>query len=151
MIGASACLCGIPCRYDGKANTIADIEDLHKAGKVVDICPEVLGGLPTPRIPSEIQGGCGADVWAGTASVVSKAGADVTDAFKRGAIAALARLRAANVTAVVLKERSPSCGTSVIYDGAFSGARVPGCGVAAAHFRAHGLQLFSEENYKGNI
>jgi hypothetical protein len=56
MIGASACLCGIRCRYDGKANTIPDTEDLYRAGKVVAICPEVLGGLPTPRIRCAIQG-----------------------------------------------------------------------------------------------
>jgi uncharacterized protein YbbK (DUF523 family) len=151
MIGASSCLCGISCRYDGKANTVPDIEDLYKAGKVVDICPEVLGGLPTPRIPSEIVGGIGNDVWDGNAPVMSKTGVDVTEAFKNGAIAALVKLQAQNVTKVILKERSPSCGTQFIYDGSFGGIRIPGCGVTAAHFKAHGLILFSEENYKGNV
>jgi uncharacterized protein YbbK (DUF523 family) len=150
-IGASACLCGVACRYDARANTVADIEELWRAGRAVAVCPEVLGGLPTPRTPSEIRGGDGAAVWAGCARVVSKKGDDVTEQFKMGAIAALEQITAAKIGKVVLKERSPSCGSVAIYDGSFTGAKVPGRGVAAAYFIDHGIEVMSEENYKGKL
>jgi uncharacterized protein YbbK (DUF523 family) len=150
-IGASACLCGIRCRYDGRANTVRDIEELWRAGRAVAVCPEVLGGLPTPRMPSEIRGGDGAAVWAGRARVVSKQGDDVTEQFKKGAIAAFEQVAMSKISKVVLKERSPSCGSLTIYDGSFTGAKVPGCGVAAAYFTSHGIALLSEENYKRRL
>jgi uncharacterized protein YbbK (DUF523 family) len=147
MIGASACLCGLECRYDAKANTVVEIEDLYKSGMVVDICPEQMGGLPTPRIPAEIQNGDGRDVWKGTAKVVSKTGADVTDQFKKGAMEALKRIQSLGVKKVILKERSPSCGSNLIYNGQFDGTKIPGFGVTSALFIENGIEVLSEEEY----
>jgi uncharacterized protein YbbK (DUF523 family) len=151
MIGASACLCGIRCRYDGKSNLVPDIEDMYKSGRVVAICPEVLGGLPTPRIPCRIRGGTGTDVWSGTATVTNRSGADVTQAFKNGAIAALEKLQKANITKVILKRGSPSCGMQVFNPRKFNPNWIPRCGVAAAYFKEKGLEIFSEDNYKGHV
>lgn len=148
MLGISACLSGIACRYDGGSNEITALKELVETGQAVMICPEVLGGLPTPRHPAEIQGGDGFDVWKGQARVLDNAGNDLTEAFKQGAIKAFEELRELQITELVLKERSPSCGSSLIYDGSFSGTRIKGVGVATAYFIQQGLPVYSEENWQ---
>ncbi|MDT2596969.1 DUF523 domain-containing protein [Enterococcus dongliensis] len=148
MLGISACLGGIACRYDGDSNEIAALKKLVETGQAIMICPEVLGGLPTPRPPAEIQGGDGFDVWQGRAKVFDKMGNDLTDAFKQGAISAYNELKKLQITGLVLKEKSPSCGSSLIYDGSFSGTRIKGVGVATAYFIQQGLPVYSEENWQ---
>ena len=138
-LAASACLCGHKVRYDGGDCAVPNA----LPEQVLPICPEVMGGLPTPRAPAEIVGGDGHDVWAGRACVMDAHGEDVTEAFKQGAILALQRLQAAHIVTVYLKSKSPSCGQGQIYDGSFSGNLHDGDGVATALFKSHGIQVIS--------
>lgn len=138
MLLISACLAGIPCRYDGGANPVPALAELAARGEAIPVCPEVLGGLPTPRIPSERL----AD-----GRVINAAGEDVTESFALGAQRALAVCRAQGCTRAVLKARSPSCGRDVIYDGSFTHSLVPGDGVFAALLRAEGVEVLTEEEY----
>ena len=133
----SACLSGIPCRYDGRSNLRPEIAELVKRGEAVPVCPEVLGGLPTPRTPSERKGD----------RVVAATGEDVTQAFASGAEAALYIAEEYGCSAAVLKARSPSCGCGRIYDGTFSRTLVDGDGLFAALLRKKGFQLFTEETF----
>ena len=132
----SACLLGVSCRYDGGGKALDGLERLMERYELIPVCPEQLGGLPTPRTPSERRGG----------RVVSRDGADVTDAFRRGADQAcrLAGLYGAKLA--LLKARSPSCGSGTVYDGSFTGRTVPGSGVAAEALAAMGVMVYSEEN-----
>jgi len=147
MIVISACLAGVHCRYDRGHNGIAAIEDLIRAGKALPVCPEQLGGLPTPRNPAEIVGGDGDDVLDGRARVIDNQGRDVTEAFVQGAYQALRIAQAAGARVAVLKESSPSCGSHRIYDGTFRKQKKPGHGVTAALFRRHGIRVVSEEEF----
>ncbi|MBX7219178.1 MAG: DUF523 domain-containing protein [Blastocatellia bacterium] len=142
----SSCLVGNPVRYNGvDVPCPSSILDAWKAeNRIVPVCPEVAGGLPIPRPPAEIQGGTGADVLRGTASVADIAGNLVTDSFVAGAEAALALARRHNARLAVLKEKSPSCGSSLIYDGTFSGKAFPGQGVTTALLEANGIRVFSD-------
>ncbi|WCK53562.1 DUF523 domain-containing protein [Aneurinibacillus sp. Ricciae_BoGa-3] len=144
----SACLMGCECRYDGKANYKEEIEQLIKEGRAVPACPEQLGGLSTPRNPAEIVGGDGFDVLDGKARVVDNTGQDVTEQFLQGARQALRIAKAAGATHAILKERSPSCGSTGIYDGTFSRTKQPGVGVAAALLIRNGIQVESEEKWQ---
>lgn len=137
----SACLAGFPCRYDGKSQPHPEVMRLIAAGLAIPICPEQLGGLPTPRSAAEIIGGDGHDVLAGKARVMNVADEDVTEQFVRGAeiVADLAQLCGATVA--ILQERSPSCGTSKVYDGSFSRQLRPGQGVTAAKLAQLGLEV----------
>lgn len=148
----SACLAGERCRYSGDGfQEYPELRRLVKEGKAIPVCPEVLGGAPVPRDPCEIRGGDGFDVLDGRARVFSSRGEDKTTVFVRGAAAVLDLARRAGARTAVLKERSPSCGSSAIYDGTFTGAKVPGCGCAAALLLREGLDVYSEENYKRKI
>jgi len=148
MIGISACLGGICCRYDGKSKEVASLKELVAENKAVLICPEVLGGLPIPRPPAEIQGGDGFDVWNDHAIILTNKGENVTEQYKKGAKKALIQLQTSNITTLILKENSPSCGSHTIYDGSFSGILNEGVGVATAYFILNGLTVFSEENWQ---
>ncbi|WP_258360243.1 DUF523 domain-containing protein [Moorella sulfitireducens (nom. illeg.)] len=143
----SACLAGEKCKYSGGHNLVPAIAALVREGKATPVCPETLGGLTIPRPPAEIQGGDGHDVLAGRARVVDKEGRDVTDAFLRGAVATLAKAREMGTELVVLKEKSPSCGSKLIYDGSFTGTTRPGPGVTAALLREHGFKVISEVGF----
>ena len=131
----SACLLGEPCRYDGKSVPCREVIELGDRFELVLVCPEQLGGLPTPRTPSEVQP---------DGRVVDREGIDRTAAFRAGAEAALAIAREHGCQRAILKENSPSCGSTRVYDGTFSGVLVPGMGVAAALLRAAGLEVLSE-------
>lgn len=144
----SACLCGCRCTYRGGEHPRPELARLYAGGKVLPVCPEVLGGLPIPRPAAEICGGDGADVLAGRARVMTATGHDVTAAFLLGARRAADVARAAGIRAAVLKARSPSCGCGVIYDGSFSRSTRPGDGVAAALLRARGMRVFSDEEWE---
>ncbi len=143
VVAVSACLLGERCRFDGRDKLDRDlVERLRAEGaEIVPICPEVLGGLGTPRPAAEIRGGDGEDVLDGRARVVVVAtGKDVTREFLVGAEAALAAARAAGATEAVLKERSPSCGPTEVHR---DGGPKPGLGVAAALFRRAGLRVIA--------
>jgi len=143
----SACLLGEAVRYDG-GDMRCDHEVLQRwigEGRVIAVCPEVDGGLPVPRPPAEVTDPTGGPaVLAGTARVMDINGRDVTAPFLKGAEEALTRARTRGIRVAVLKEDSPSCGSRYIYDGTFTGAKVPAPGVTAAMLRAAGLQVFSE-------
>lgn len=145
MILVSACLLGVNCRYDGLAKRYEALTDLAAKGKVIPVCPEQLGGCPTPRQRCEIAGGTGADVLAGICSVKSVTGEDMTESFVKGARETLKIAKACNVKRAILKSRSPSCGFGQIYDGSFEGRLVDGNGVTAELLNQNGIQLFSEE------
>ena len=141
----SACLAGRACRFDGTGAHQDAVAALIAEGRAVLVCPEVDGGLGTPRPAAEIQGGDGADVIAGRARVVTEEGDDVTDAYLKGAERALAIARESGATTAILKTRSPSCGKGSIYDGTFSGTLDAGDGVTAALLKAEGIEVLSDE------
>lgn len=130
----SACLLGIPCRYDGKTVPRVAISALSERFNLIPICPEIYGGLPTPRIPSERVGDL----------VVMRDGTDVTDNFRRGAEAACLLARETGTDLALLKERSPSCGKGMIYDGSFTGTLTARDGYAAEQLVACGVRVFGE-------
>ena len=144
----SRCLLGHAVRYDGGASGPFDQVTMWQAeGRVVAICPEVAGGLPTPRPAAEIAGGQGVDVWEGRAQVLTAEGEDFSAAFLDGARQALALVQRHNIRIAVLKEGSPSCGSGYVYDGHFAGRRQPGVGVTAQLLRGAGLYVFSEHQW----
>ncbi len=132
----SACLLGVPCRYDGAGKAEPHIEKLKQRGHtLIPVCPEVLGGLPTPRPPAErLPDG----------RVVTREGKDVTAEYRSGAEQALALARKQGCVLAVLKERSPSCGRGRIYDGTFSRTLIPGSGVAAQLLEENGIPVYGE-------
>jgi len=140
----SACLLGEKVRYDGGDKRCEDaiLTRWHAEGRLVPICPELTGGLGVPRPPAEIPGGQGTEVLDGRARVMAKTGEDVTDAFIRGAEAALALAKREGAVCAVLMARSPSCGSRVTYDGSFSGHTVAGQGVTAALLIRNGIAVF---------
>jgi uncharacterized protein YbbK (DUF523 family) len=130
----SACLLGAPCRYDGRSKGIPGLRERLYGCTLFPVCPEVLGGLPTPRTPAERVGD----------RVRTRDGRDVTEAYRRGALAALRIARENGCAVALLKERSPSCGCGLIYDGSFSGVLIPGSGVAAELLRQNGVRVIGE-------
>ena len=143
----SACLLGQPIRYHGGDARCENpvLERWIHEGRVVALCPEVAGGLPTPRPPSEIaQAAGGTAVLAGDARVVEKTGADVTAEFIHGANQALAIARQHGIRLAILKEGSPSCGSGYTHDGQFAGIHISKPGVTAALLLQQGVRVFSE-------
>jgi uncharacterized protein YbbK (DUF523 family) len=147
LILVSACLVGFDVKYDGSHNFNKKINKWFEEKKAIPVCPEVLGGLSIPREPAEIVGGDGYDVLDGKARVITNSGKDVTDSFMKGAYETLKVAEETGATVVVLKERSPSCGSSKIYSGEFNGNKVIGNGVTAALLKRNGIQVLSEENF----
>ncbi|MCI9444111.1 MAG: DUF523 domain-containing protein [Oscillospiraceae bacterium] len=127
----SACLLGENCKYSGGNNYSPAAAALAERFELIPVCPEQLGGLPTPRVPAERVGD----------RVLTRDGADVTDAYRLGAEKTLETALANGVKRAALQERSPSCGCGAIYDGTFSGRLVPGDGVTAALLREHGIEI----------
>ncbi len=142
----SACLIGVQCRYNGLDSKSEQVTQEFGANELIPICPEQLGGLPTPRPPAEIVGEDGDDVLDGKARVVTADGEDKTEAFLCGAHRALEIAQAHDATHAMLKSKSPSCGCGQIYDGSFSGNLTNGVGVTAALFRRHGIQIITEKD-----
>ncbi len=141
----SRCLLGHRVRYDGGASGPFDqLAAWQAEGRVVAVCPEVAGGLPTPRPSAEIPGGQGIDVWEGRAQVLTAQGEDFSEAFLDGARQALALVQRHGIRVAVLKANSPSCGNLLTYDGTFTGVKVTGEGVTAALLKHHGVLVFSE-------
>lgn len=137
----SACLAGVPCRYDGRPLPDAAVVAAVRDGRAVPLCPEELGGMSTPRPPAEIVGGDGADVLDGLARVLDARGADVTAAVLLGARRVADEARRRGIGRAVLQDRSPSCGCGCIHDGSFSGRTTPGDGVLTALLKRHGLTV----------
>ncbi len=133
----SACLLGVRCNHLGKASPSEAVAALSAHNRLVPICPEVVGGLPTPRPAAELQP---------DGSVRTADGKDVTDAYRRGAEAAVALARATGAKEAVLKARSPSCGCHEVYDGTFTRTKVAGEGVTARALREAGLRVRSDED-----
>ena len=141
----SRCLLGHRVRYDGGASgPYGQLARWQDEGRIIALCPEVAGGLPTPRAPAEIPGGQGLDVLNGKAPVITSEGEDVTAAFMDGAQQALALVNRHGIRVAILKANSPSCGNVQTYDGSFSGVKVEGQGVTAALLAGAGVQVFSE-------
>lgn len=129
----SACLLGVCCRYDGASKPHPLTAALAERHTLVPVCPEQLGGLPTPRPPAERRDG----------RVVTQSG-DVTEQYRRGAEETLKLCQLLGCGAAVLKERSPSCGHGQVYDGTFSGTLTAGDGVTAELLSAHGIPVYGE-------
>lgn len=136
VILVSACLLGVCCRYDGESKPCDEVIALRDRFTMIPICPEVDGGLPTPRTPSERVGD----------KVLMKDGRDVTKNYNDGAAQALEKAQLYGCKAAILKARSPSCGSGLVYDGSFTGTLVEGDGVAAELLGKNGIKVFSEEN-----
>ena len=131
----SACLVGEKTNYKGQGNYCPDIEKLNEKYDLVLFCPEMEGGLPTPRLPSEIKG----------SQVIRKDGKNVTREFEKGANKALALCKYLGIQIAVLKENSPSCGTHMIHNGYFMDRLIPGMGVTARVLKEHGIEVYSEK------
>lgn len=142
----SACLLGVNCKYNGENNQIKLCTEEIKGITFIPVCPEQLGGMTTPRLPSEIRDKDGNEVLEGKAKVFSKIGEDVTNQFVKGAEESLRIAKLYNCTTAVLKQRSPSCGSLQIYDGSFTGKVKDGLGVTAALLERNGVKVYSEEN-----
>ena len=132
----SACLLGIACRYDGQSVADKRVLALAAVETLIPVCPEQLGGLPTPRPAAEIQQ---------DGRVMTGEGKDVTSAFLKGAEQALALCQQQKIKYALLKESSPSCGSHDIYDGQFRGRKIQGEGITAHLLKAHGIRIFSEQ------
>jgi uncharacterized protein YbbK (DUF523 family) len=133
----SACLLGVECNHRGQASTSEAVVELRRDRRLIPVCPESAGGLPTPRPGAEIQP---------DGRLRTAAGDDVTDAYERGAAQAVRLAATAGVAGAVLKARSPSCGCHEVYDGSFTRTRVAGEGVTARALRAAGVPVWSEED-----
>ena len=134
----SACLLGIPCRYDGKEKPFESLQALQARYTLIPVCPEQLGGLATPRTPAERQNG----------RVITAHGTDVTAQYTAGAAAVLRLARTCGCRKALLKERSPSCGSKEIYDGTFRRILTPGMGVTAQLLTENGLTVFGESQWE---
>ena len=132
----SACLLGLPCRYDGKSVPCEQVMALAAEHTLIPICPEQMGGLPTPRPPAERVGD----------RVINDRGIDVTEQYERGARCALKLCQLYGCTHAILKEKSPSCGHGVIYDGSFSRTLTAGEGVCAALLAENGITVMGESD-----
>ena len=135
MILVSACLCGINCKYNGKNNYNEKIFNLVKEGKAIPICPEQLGGLSTPRNPSEIK----------DSKVINNKKEDVTDNFIKGATEVLELAKKLNIEKAILKSKSPSCGKGKIYSGNFDGKLVDGNGILTDLLIKNGIEVISSD------
>ena len=133
----SACLLGTPCRYDGKSKKNEAVCALAERFELIPVCPEVYGGLPTPRPPAERCGD----------RVLTEAGTDVTAQYRRGAEAALQLARLYGCRTAIQKANSPSCGSGTIYDGTFRHRRISGDGLTAALLKANGVQVYNEDTF----
>jgi uncharacterized protein YbbK (DUF523 family) len=143
----SACLLGSPVRYNGSARLShhAVLERWQREGRVIPLCPEVAVGFPTPRPAVELDGTAdGATVLAGEARVIETGGRDVSDLYREAAGIALEEAKANGCRFALLTDGSPSCGSSFVYNGSFSGRRVAGRGTTTALLEQHGIRVFSE-------
>ena len=147
----SACLCGVNCKYNGLNNYNEICDKLLASGKAILVCPEQLGGLPTPRIPSEIIGESSNILNYNNGSVIDKNGNDVTPQFVKGAKETLQIAKKLNIKKAILKDGSPSCGVNYIYDGNFNGTKIKGMGLTVQLLKESSIDIISELELGGNI
>lgn len=131
----SACLLGVKCRYNGESSPNERVIKLLEKEVLIPVCPEQLGGLPTPREPVELKGG----------KAITKSGMDVTENFVRGAKQVLEIAKLFRIEEAIMKQGSPSCGCGRIYDGTFSGKLIEGYGITAALLLKNGIKVITEE------
>ena len=143
----SACLCGINCKYNGGNNLNPYFLEMLRQEDLIPICPEQLGGLPTPRSACEVVGGTGDDVIIGHAQVFTRDGRDFTEFFLKGAQETLSIAAQADVDGAILQSRSPSCGHGKIYDGTFTGKLIDGDGVTTALLKKNGIKVWNDQDY----
>ena len=136
----SACLLGVDCKYNGSNNKLDDeiINLLKEKYNLIPVCPEIMGGMPTPRNPVEITDG----------KVFDYDGEEFTKEFEKGSEEVLKLAKLYNSSIAILKENSPSCGSNFIYDGTFNHKKIKGMGIAALKLSKENIKLFSEENIK---
>ena len=134
----SACLCGVNCKYNGNNNYNKICDELFSSGKAILVCPEQLGGLPTPRIPSEIINHFNNNKLEDT-FVVNKNAQETLNIAKK-----------LNIKKAILKEGSPSCGVNYIYDGNFNGTKIPGMGITTKILKEAFIEVISEKDLGGN-
>ena len=132
----SGCLLGENCKYNGGNNYSEKVAEYIKGHEVISVCPECLGGLPTPRIPAEIVDGV----------VTNREGQVVDEEFRKGAQIALEIARKEQIDVAILQSRSPSCGSKQIYDGTFSGVKIDGQGVFAKLLKEQGFHMIDVED-----
>ena len=149
MYVISACLCGVNCKYSGKNNLNERCLKLFREGKAVLVCPEQLGGLPTPRNPVELNG-TASEVLEGNGKALNNKGEDVTKQFINGAYETLKIAKEIGATKAILKEGSPSCGANFVYDGTFTGNKIKGNGITALLLENEGITVFSDEDLEVN-
>ena len=130
----SACLLGVSCRYDGKSKPLPEAEKLLEKYELIPVCAEIMGGLPTPRVPAEISEG----------KVITKDGRDVTEEYLRGAKEVLRLAEIFGCKKALLKEKSPSCGSGFIHNGKFDGGLTEGFGKTAGLLLENGIEVFGE-------
>ncbi|RIN29785.1 DUF523 domain-containing protein [Staphylococcus succinus] len=147
MILISACLVGQNVRYDGGNKLNNNLKNLVDQGLAQPICPEVLGGLTTPRNPAEIIGGDGFDVLENKAKIIDNQGNDVTEEYINGAIKSLDICQIMNCSTLILKSDSPTCSSQNIYSGQFNGNKKQGVGIFSALLIKNGIQIYDEKNY----
>ena len=135
-IMVSGCLLGENCKYNGGNNFSEKVAEYIKGHEVISVCPECLGGLPTPRVPAEIVNGV----------VTNKEGVIVDEEFRKGAEIALELAKKEKIDLAILQSRSPSCGTKQIYDGTFSGKRIDGQGIFAKLLGENGFRMIDVED-----
>ena len=140
----SACLAGEKCRYDGNSNTDIRIKTMVENGSAIPVCPEMLGGLPVPRVKCELR----VNTSSNSAEIIGEDGNNYTGAFTRGAILSLEIAEKNKITQAILKSGSPSCGCGFIYDGTFSGKLIEGNGITADLFIKTGIKVFTEKNFE---
>jgi len=134
----SACLLGVNCRYSGDGKLLEGVERLMEVAEIIPGCPEILGGLTTPRVPAERVGD----------KVIAKDGTDVTVQYHRGASESLYLAKLFSAEYALMKERSPSCGYGVIYDGSFTGSFRPGNGTASELLSENGIKIYGESRFE---
>ncbi len=129
----SACLMGFNCKYSGGNNALPPeaLKELKRRYRLIPVCPEAAGGLPTPRVPSERRGD----------RVITRDGRDVTEAFRKGAEIAARLAEKYRIRRALLKSNSPSCGSKTVYDGSFSGILIRGDGITAAVLKERGIEI----------
>lgn len=132
----SMCLCGVHCRYDGRDVHFEAFDHLSDFVNLIPICPEIMGGLPTPRPPAEKIDN----------RIVTNEHEDVSEQYVRGAFTALSIAKKFKCNVAILKEYSPSCGVNKIYDGSFTGRKIEGLGVTAKLLIDNGLEVYSDED-----
>ena len=129
----SACLLGVNCKYDGGNNSSKEIDEFLKDYEIIPICPEIMGGLPTPRLAAEAKGN----------RVINLEGQDVTRNFQKGAEETLFLAKKYDVKKVLLKARSPSCGNGKVYDGTFTKTLIDGDGITTKILKENGIEIIT--------